>query len=212
MPVAAVLAQQRAGMPQGRSRFLRPRQCPVRCEQGTTFHRRRLCRGTRQNRRRLHCLGQITARERPLQRRLRASLTRLQRHAGRSEGPGVRYGPAHMRHREVVEGGKHDLSSDRTHRRGPASKITHPEPLVPGTRQRGTSLRREVRDGMDRFQPRPQPAGQFCVSDHQRSVPSPLPRRQPGLLQATPGDAGAPRPQRWSATACNDHNARRSAQ
>src|SRR6202046_3588160 len=45
MPVASVLAQQRAGLPQGGSRFCRPRQCPVGGEQGAGFHRRRLRSG-----------------------------------------------------------------------------------------------------------------------------------------------------------------------
>src|ERR1700728_4096907 len=149
MPVASVLAQQRAGLPQGGSRFRRPRQCPVGGEQGAALHRRRLCSGARENGCHLHCLGEISAGERPPQRRCRASLTLLERRAGRGEGPGVRYGPADVRDGEVVEGGEHDLGADRAHGRGPAGEVTHPEALVPCAGQGGADLWREVGNDVD---------------------------------------------------------------
>jgi len=165
--VAALLTQQRCGMPQRGQRIIRPWQRPIRGEHGPSVQR---CLARRLSRQfRCHSDVFIGAEPVAAQGVNRGVAPGPQRIVRAGDLPRRRQGLGDPLGSEVVEDRGHHLQGHNAQRRRAGGEIAHPETAVTQPVQRRTRLGREVGHRMHRLESIEEASGQARFSAHGRS-------------------------------------------
>ncbi len=163
MPVAALFAQQRGRVPQLGQRFVRPVQRDVGREQRSAIKRRAAGGFRGEDSRGLRL---VIAHAVPAQRRDGRIRTGAQSVGRRGDFPRRSQRLGDARRGEVVEHGGHDFRWHGAQRCRARGEITHPESPAAQPVERGPRFRREVGDGVHRFEAVKETACKRGVSAH----------------------------------------------
>ena len=159
--VAAVLPQQREGLPERQVGLIRPFELQVGGEEGSTGGGGGLGRPAGQVGGFRH-LGAVEHRrvvERRPERSIHADEAGRPGVGGRRHRPDLGDGAGHEGRREVVERGRDDGGARRPERRRPGGEVPPPEAAQPAVLPRGARLGSEVAEGVDGLAHRPHPPG-----------------------------------------------------